>query len=334
MTVKTNKPMKHKKLIITVSIILCVLLSIGGGIFAFVKIGEARLREELSFTDNNLSEDAAYGDSAEVFHNGQGYVYNENIINILFIGVDKDNIKEKKDRQADALYLLSIDTEADKFNVLAISRNTLADIDIYDMNNEFMGSDRAQICLSYVYGKDDKDSSKLTCKAVSRLLYNIPINAYYTLFMDSIDQIVDSVGGVEIVIPNDMTEAQKNWTKGKKVKLNGDNALKFIQYRGETHAPRLERQKVFIASFVDSAKKALKKDLSLPIDMYKKLSKNSVTDIDASQVAYLATEMSEASFKMNSIKGQSGFDGLYETFEVDEQALFETVLDLFYIKTN
>ncbi len=334
MTVKTNRPMKHKKLIITISIILCVLLTIGGGVFAFIKIGEARLREELSFTDSGLSEDDAYGDSAEVFHNGQGYVYNENVINILFIGVDKANIKEKKDRQADALYLLSIDTETNNFNVLAISRNTLADIDIYDMNNEFMGSDNAQICLSYVYGKDDEESSKLTCKSVSRLLYNIPINAYYTLFMDAIDEIVDSVGGVELVIPDDMTEVQKEWTKGKKVKLNGDNALKFIQYRGETHAPRLERQKVFISSFVNSAKKAFKKDLSLPVDMYKKLSKNSVTDIDISQVAYLATEMSEAGFKMNSIKGQSGFDGLYETFQADEQALFETVLDLFYIKTN
>lgn len=333
MTAKTRKPLKHKKLIIVLSVILSVVIVITTAAVVFLKVGEARLREKLTFNDDGLTEENAYGDNAEVFYKGQGYVYNENLINILCIGVDKKNT-DKKDRQADALFLLSLDTETNIFNIIAISRNTLADIDVYDMNNEFLSSDRAQICLSYVYGKDDEDSTKLTCKAVSRLLYNVPINAYCTVFLNSIADIVDSVGGVEVVIPDDMTEADKSWYKGKRVKLNGNNALKFLQYRGEHHAPRLERQKLFINNFVTASKKAFKKDLTLPIDVFKKLSRNSVTDIDISQVTYLATEIAGASFKMHSLEGKDGFDGMYETFEVDEHALYETVLDLFYIKTN
>ncbi len=328
MTVKT------RKIIVVISLVLAVILVFVGSVFAFLKIGEAKLRESLSFTDDSLSDDDAYGDSAEVFYNGQGYIYNDNLINILCIGVDKDNISEKSDRQADALYLLSLDTESDKLNILAISRNTLADIDVYDMNDEFLSTDKAQICLSYVYGKDDEHSSYLTSKAVSRLLYDIPINSYYTIFMESVAKLVDAVGGVEIVIHEDMTAVSKEWEKGKTITLNGNDALRFVQYREETNTPRFERQKMFIKSFFGTAKSAIIKDLSLPIDMYKKLSKSSVTNIKASSVTYLASQIGKSQLKLHNIDGEVGFDGKYETFTADEESLYETVLNLFYIKTN
>ncbi len=334
MTAKHRKPLKHKKLIITLSIILSVLLVIGSSVIIFLKIGEARLREKLTFEDEGLTPDEAYGDTAEVYHNGQGYIYNDNLINILCIGADKKDYKYVSDIQADALYLLSLNTETEELNAIAISRNTLTDIDIYDMNNEFMATEKAQICLSYAYGKNDKQATLLTCKAVSRLMYNIPINAYYTVFLDSIGEIVDAVGGVEVVVNEDMTNLNPSWKVGKKVKLNKYNATKFIQYRNDSNGPRLERQKQFINNFMVAAKNAVKEDLLVPLDLFKKLSKHGVTDIDTAQVSYLATEMINAKFKMNSLSGKSGFDGMFETFETDEEALYAMVLDLFYIKTN
>ncbi len=333
MTVKIPD-FKHKKFIIVLSIILSVVVVVTATVAIFVKIGEAKLRQELTFEDDGLTEDNAYQDVDEVFYGGNTYVYNDDLINILCVGVDKANNTDRTDRQADALYLLSLDTDKNLLNVLAISRNTLADIDVYDMNNEFLDTEKAQICLSYVYGKDDKQSTLLTCKAVSRFLYDVPINAYYTVFMDAIDEIVKAVDGVEIVIPDDMTAFNPKWKKGKKVMLNGSNALKFVQYRGETHAPRLERQKLFISSFIKQAKTAFKKDISVPIRLYKSIAKNSVTDIDASRISYLAMQMADASFKMHSIEGKTGFDGMYETFMADDIALYELVLNIFYIKTN
>ncbi len=333
MTVKTPL-IKHKKLVIVLSIILAVAILVSATVIVFVKIGEARLREELTFENEGLTEEDAYEDADEVFYNGNSYVYNEDLINILCIGVDKANTKEHKDRQADALYLLSLDTNKKLLNVLAISRNTLADIDVYDMDNDFLGTEKAQICLSYVYGKDDKHSTLLTCEAVSRLLYDLPINAYYTVFMDAIGEIVDAVDGVEVVIPDDMTAADSNWKKGRKINLNRNNVLKFIQHRGETHAPRLERQKLFINNFINRAKVAFKNDVTVPISLYKSIAKNSVTNIKLSEISYLATQMANARFKMHAVSGETGFDGMYETFEVDEAALYESVLNLFYIKTN
>lgn len=329
MTVKTRK-----KLIIVFSIIFSVIFVFAGSVVVFLKIGEAKLRESLSFTDDTLTDKDAYGDAADVYYNGQGYVYNDKLINILLIGVDESHISDIKNKQADALYLVSLDTENNKINAVAISRNCLADIDIYDMNNEFLSTDRAQICLSYVYGADENQSSLLTCKAVSRLLYDVPINSYYTVFMDAVGDIVNTIGGVRVTVPEDMTVINKSWYKGANVTLKGKNALNYLRHRGDSNAPRLERQKGFINSFVSTAKSAVAKDLSLPLNLYNKLSDNTVTDISSASAVYFATKMANADFAMHTIQGQNGFDGMYETFIADEDLLYQMVLDLFYIKSK
>lgn len=320
---------KLKKTIIILSVIVLFILSIILSYFIILKIGEKRLRESLSFTDDMLSTNA-YGDEADVYHNGKAYYYNKELINILLIGVDKENSIDKKGNQADAIYLVSADFKNKKAYIIAISRNTLTDIEIYDMNGEFLDTEYKQICLSYAYGSDNQDSSRLTSKAVSRLLYNIPINGYYTVFMDAIGEIVNSVGGVSVTVPEDMTEVVENWKKGAKVTVKGDNAIKYLQYRQDSSEERLQRQKQFISSFVSSAKKAVGKDISLPFDMYKKLAKDTVTDVDATSAVYLASEIIKADFEILQVPGKVGFDGTYETFETDEEALYEQVLDVFY----
>jgi len=323
---------KFKKPLIVIGIIALLIVSIIASYFIILKIGENRLRESLSHTDDMLLSDA-YGSEADAYHNGKAYYYNEDLINILLIGVDKENLDDNNGKQADAIYLVSADFKAKKAKILAISRNSLTDIEVYDMNGEFLDTEYKQICLSYAYGVDDVQSSVLTSKAVSRLLYDIPISGYYTVFMDSIGDIVNSVGGVPVTVPEDMTEASPKFKKGAKVNLKGDEALFYLTYRKDISEQRLQRQKDFVSSFISVAKKAVAKDISLPLDMYKKLAKNTVTDVDATSAVYLASEIIKADFEILQLPGEVGFDGTYETFKVDESALYEQVLDVFY-KTN
>lgn len=320
---------KLKKTIIILSVILVFILSIFSSYFIILKIGEKRLRESLSSTDDMFSSNA-YGDEADVYHNGKAYYYNRELINILLIGIDKENSDDKDSKQADAIYLVSADFENKKAYIIAISRNTLTDIEIYDMNGEFLATEHKQICLSYAYGSDNEEASRLTSKAVSRLLYNIPINGYYTVFMDSMSDIVNSVGGVSITVPEDMTEVSDKWKKGAKVTVKGKDAIRYLQYRQDSSEERLQRQKQFISSFISSAKKAVGKDISLPFEMYKKLAKDTVTDVDATSAVYLASEIIKADFEILQVPGKVGFDGTYETFETDESALYELILDVFY----
>ena len=323
------KTLKHKKLIITLAIILIFIITFITAFFIILKIGEYKLKNSLIADEKiNLSDDFDY--SADVYHNGKAYNYNDNLINILLIGVDKYTFLRDSQGQADALYLISLDTEKNNVNIFSISRNSITDVDIFDADGKYYASEKKQICLSYSYGKTDEQSSENCVKSVSRMFYGIPINSYYTLYFDAIADIVDSVGGVSVTLNEDLPKAFPDNKKGDKLLLKGADAIKYLRARGDSNAPRLERQKEFISEFVNSAKKAALKDLSLPVDMFNKLKKESVTNIDATSVAYLASKAVSSDFSILSVDGKSGFDGTYETFEVDEDKLYEQVLKAFY----
>lgn len=327
-----KKPLKHKKLIITLSVISAVIIALISAWFIIIKVGEIKLKARLTDNRPRLS-DKSIDDiptDADAFWGGKAYYYNKDLVNILIIGVDKNNPEVDKKRQADVLYLVSLDTVKNNATAVAISRNTLAEIDIYDQNGEFLSTDKQQICLSYVYGNDDKTSSELTVKAVSKLLYGVPINGYYTIFMDSVKDIVNAVGGVTVTVPEDMTSVSPEMKKGATVKINGDKALRYLKFRGELNAPRFERQKSFVNSFVSSAKTAIGNDLTLPFKMYNKLAANTVTDVGATSAVYLALEAAESKYTLKSVEGTVGNDGFFETLEVDEKALQALMIDVFY----
>ncbi len=324
----------HKNLITVFSVLLAVAVLAVSAYFAVLKIGENRLRKKLDPDSAKLpvSGNESLDEEADAYYNGVAYNYNDKLVNILIIGVDRQKPGVSKKHQADALFLVSLDSENKSVNVISISRNTIANVDSYDINGDYFATSKQQLCLAYTYGSDDKQSSELTTKAVSGFLYGIPISGYYTIFMNSLKDIVDSVGGVPVSISENMTAVNPSFKSGADITLTGSNVLTYLRYRGESNAPRLERQKSFIKSFTAQAKKAVLKDLTLPIKMYNKLSSNTVTNVDATSAAYLASEALKASFDFRGVEGVNGSDGTYETFTADETQLYELLLDVFYIK--
>ena len=328
---KHQAPFKHKKLIITLSVILAVLLSLVSAFLIIRKVGEIALRKKQEEAQINLP----YGDSdgdADAYYKGTAYNYNDRLINILLMGVDKEKPNESDTQQADALYLISLDTDANTVKVIAISRNTVTDVDTYDINGNYFSTAKQQICLAYTYGTDDESSSENTVKAVSNLFYGLPISGYYTVFMNSVAEIVDAVGGVPVTVPEDLTMIDPKMKQGAEVTVTGKNALSYLQHRGDSNAPRLERQKAFISSFVSRAKSAVLGDLSLPLKMYNKFAANTVTNVTSASAVYLASEARNADFQIIGIEGESGTDGTYETFTPYEDQLYELLLDVFYKK--
>ena len=332
-TPKHKAPQKHKKLIIALSVILAVILGLVSAFFIVRKVGENTLRkrqEEMQVGFPSGSADVP--DDADAYYNGVAYDYNDRLINILLLGVDRNKPNVSESHQADAIYLISLDTDAKSVKVIAVSRNTVTAVDTYDINGSYFSTAEQQICLAYTYGSDDKASSENTLKAVSNLLYGVPISGYYTVFMNSVADIVDAVGGVPVTVTEDLTGIDPRMKQGAEVTVTGKNAVSYLQYRGDSNAPRLERQKDFISSFIGRAKSAMLKDLSLPLKMYNKLAENTVTNVTSASAVYLASEALSADFQIIGIEGESGYDGTYETFVPYEKQLYETVLDVFYKK--
>lgn len=79
--------------------------------------------------------------------------------------------------------------EQQKITVVAIDRNTMTDIDMYDSNNNFLGTVQAQINLAHGYGDGREWSAQNQVKAVSKLMYELPIHGYCAINMAAVAMI-------------------------------------------------------------------------------------------------------------------------------------------------
>ena len=92
---------------------------------------------------------------------------------------------------------------------------------------------------------------------------------------------------------------------------------------------------VYIKSFMKQALDAMKKDLRLPVQIYNSLEDEMVTSITLEQVTHYATKvLSMQVDKANivSLKGQPKAGKYYDEFYVDEDALYQLIIDTFYVE--
>ena len=329
-----NSPAKHfkapKKWIIVVSSVLAFVIVLVSILFVMVKLGEWKLKKSLIANENIEVTEEGFDDNA-IYYDGKSYTYNSNLINLLLIGVDRQSNENIGHGQADALYLASVDTKANTVKIISISRNTVCDIMVYGSDGKPYGTEHKQICLAYSYGTNKVKSSENCVNAVSNLLYNVPINGYYTIYFDSLSKIVDMIGGVRVQLTPELSAQLFQTNSGGRFTLNGEKAIKYLRTRKDSNAPRVERHKEFISSFIDSAKVAIKKDISLPMKIANRLSNEAVTNIDVSSMLYLAMEAINWKMDFVNINGEYSIDNELEIFTVDESSLEKTVIDNFYI---
>lgn len=352
---KKNRIMKRAA-IVAASLLLVIFIAVVAGSIALAWMKSSGRGTLLKGASNQapslaLTETESAGadqpaqkplEEGYVRYNGKVYRYNEDIINILCLGVDNKGEVEQKDEiglagQADTLFLLSMDTRNKTMKLISINRDTMTDIAVYDFFGNYVSNATAQLALAYSYGDGAAKSCELTVEAVSNLLYQLPIHAYCSINMDAIPVINDMVGGVEVTINDDFSKVSKRMKQGETITLKGGEALIFVRSRMDvgngTNEERMARQKQYMLSFVSSAKAAMKKDLTFPIKLFNGISEYLVTDISLNEITYLATQALESEFTSDSmlnIQGTSQMGERYMEFYVDDEALYDLIIDVFY----
>lgn len=340
-----KKPIKKSKKIII--IILCILLGflilLSSVAAAFWFSGKNKLLDkDVEIKPADEIETEIYDDNT-ISYNGSVYRYNDAVTTVLCLGVDKRKVTGApsgpigNSGQADAIFLVVIDTNSGKTSVIALPRDAMADIELFSSNGTFAGTEKTQLCLAYAYGDGKKTSCENTARAVSRLLCGMPVNSYFAIDYRSIKTLHNAVGTVRVV-PN---ETFSSFKKGVPVNLRGSQAFAYLQARNKNTLNaaylRLERQLDYLKQYSVSAINRTKNDITFPLKLYNRVVSNSITNIDASKVTYLATtvvsnkETASVDFiKLNGEykKGEDNFSELY----LDNTQIFETVLSLFYTK--
>lgn len=281
----------------------------------------------------------------EVIWHGKKYVYNENILTFLVMGIDTMNAATAGG-QSDANFLVVLNPDTRTVQIIAVNRDTITDIDYYYSNNTYAYTRRGHLCIQHGYGATKEESAQLQVKAVSRLMYDLPIHGYAAINMSAVPDINDAIGGVTVECLEDMSDLHSELTVGNVVTLKGQVAFDYVHWRRmdfESARRRLARQKQYITAYVNRAKEVVASNPSIVINLYNKLMASMTTDISIDKAAYLVSTALGYSFNSNNIitlEGTtrtgstyidiSGNEQQYDEFYPDEEKLKQLIVQIFY----
>ncbi len=309
--------------LIGVLVVITVLLVL---MFGFI--------EKLIGRDNESPESLNYTDSGDsrIYYNDTWYTLKDSIKTLLVLGIDSMAHNEETASQADFIALVVMDEDSKSFRILHINRDTMTEINQLDKYGNKYGTFRAQLALAHAYGGTGRIQCRNTATSVEKLLYGINIDHYMSVTMDAVSIINDSLGGVTLTLDNDYPALGEEYVKGAQITLKGDAALSFVRWRNDSpdssNLERMERQRAYIAA-------AFSKYMSLTddptLDTMFKVNEYLVSDCTVNQLSDLLESLQGYTYNGTfPITGEAKKGSEYVEFYADEDALKQTVIDLFY----
>lgn len=284
-----------------------------------------------------------YGEGVDVLtFKGQDYVRNEHISTLLLIGVDDDEMIDaggyRNDALADFLVLAVLNDQDKTCTLMQINRNTMTNVTAIGVTHQAIGYIYQQIALSHSYGDGLEESCELTAEAVSRLLYDTPVDNYLSMAMGGINILNEKVGGVTVTIEDDFSNLDPTLVMGETVTLQGEQAEHFVRAResmdDDSNPARQRRQRAFIIGLVDKLRQDVNADAGFAVDLYASLADYIVTDCDINELGTYSENLSE--YELSGFitpEGETKVQELtdFAEFYVDEEALQQMVIDTFYV---
>lgn len=224
---------------------------------------------------------------------------------IALFGVDSnaERKNENDGERSDSIMILSINPKNKKTEIVSIPRDTQADI---------VGRGTTEkINHAYAYG-----GPNMAVKSLEKLM-NVPIDHYATIDMDGLHEMIDSIGGVDVVSNGTFTVNGKQFVKGQSTHVDGDEAMEFIRSRKEEGAGgdfgRQERQQLVLQAM---AKKMTQPSAVTHFNsLLSQIQKNVTTDLTIKDLITIRNNYKNANQNVNrhQLDGEGGIqdDGLY-----------------------
>lgn len=291
----------------------------------------------------SAEESSAAEDEARriISYEGRQYQYNDDISVLLILGIDDYGVTESKSyrntSQADFL-MLGIFNDADRtVTLLQLNRDTMTNVPVLDARGELYGLTREQLALAHTYGSGLEDSCENTAYAVSLLLYGLPIDNYLAVTMNAIPVLNDLVGGVTVTIEDNFAGVDDTLRPGSTVTLTGAQAETFVRARSDmpddpTNIARMRRQRVYMAALEKALRDAAAADSSFVLNAYAAMAGDLLTDCTIDELNGYAEQLAGSTLsEILTPEGESVRGENLMEFYVDEAALQQLIIDLFYL---
>ena len=332
---------KKNNLPAIIMILLLILL------LTIVVILAIKKNANLSNTQTNVDEGNTQAtekwQEGVIRYNDTYYKFNNKIHTYLIMGIDKNGpvadeiIENARDGgQSDAMFLLVTNAEDETMSVISINRNSMTEISAYTESGAFIGKVKAQICLQHGFGDGKKLSCSRTADAVSYLFYNIPIDGYFSINIGAIPIMNDAIGGTKVTVLDDLSypKADVELKKGETVNLMGMEAYYYLRGRNldefDSATNRLRRQEQYITSYFAKMKQIAEGSKSKVLQIYESIEDYIVTNIDFVDLVSELMSYEYDDSRMYTVPGETVMGETYEEYHVDDRALYDIIIDVFY----
>ncbi len=271
---------------------------------------------------------------------GTAYTPRTDITTMLVMGLDKFERPQKLEgytnhMQADFLMVLVLNEQAQTCELLQLNRDTMTQIRRLGVGGDVAGVFTGQLALAHTYGSGGSDSSLNAVKAVSKLLGGVKIDHYITVTMDAVGIINDQVGGVTVTVLDDFSNIAPELKQGETITLRGEQALTYVRSRGgldnQSNERRMERQRQYLEALFGRLLEQQRQDQDFLARTLLEISDSFYSDCSVYRLDELVEMMEGCTLlPIRTLEGEAVAGEQHMEFYVDEAALMETVLELFY----
>ena len=334
---------KHKMLKAIIGVVAFVVALT----LIYIGINAIDSREMTQIEDDDTDSD----EQAEIVIDDYIYKVSHPVKSYLFMGTDGSGNEdvtgdEYQGSMADFIMLLVIDEKEKKFGFLEINRDTMTEVALMDQSGNTNVTMEMQICIAHAYGGSKRQSCKNTVNAVSQLLHNVPIDGYYALPMEQIEHMNRALGGISVLIEEDMTDIDPAFVSGSTVQLTDEQAVKFLRGRmgvqdGE-NTSRMNRQRIYLNAAFETIKEKSQNDTKYLANAFKEFEDIATSDMDMNPIIKLGQNIAEyESLGILRIDGEKGIEFSigdekdHSAFYADDQSIVTAIQKLYPLeKTN
>ena len=182
-------------------------------------------------------------------------------INLVVMGMDLRPGDSELDGRTDSLMVVSIDPVTKQTSVLSIPRDLYVDIHP-PQGGQYEDRINASFGVGANYGKSVSAGAAQLEKDLN-LDFGIEIDYYVWLDIRGVEQLVDALGGIDIVIPPELSVPSWYYTDDDVTSphfvsfppgpqhLNGYNAVAFGRYRNDSDLYRMKRQQLVLKTALE-----------------------------------------------------------------------------------
>lgn len=141
----------------------------------------------------------------------------EDPFSVLIMGIDTGEFDRSYQGRSDTMMLLTVNPNTDKTSIVSIPRDTYTEI--------FGRGHKDKINHAYAFG-----GTSMAMNTVQNL-FDVPVDYYVSVNMESMQQIVNAVGGITVLPSLSFTQGEYTFVEGQATHMDGPKALAYSRMR-------------------------------------------------------------------------------------------------------